>query len=280
MNRIAIIGAGWLGLPLAQQLIKNGETVFATRRETPRLQELVKKNVPCFPLSLSGNKPEADRQFVSQLINNDISIVIGAFPPGFRQGGGDAYAVQWQTLVSSCQEAGVEKLIMISSSTVYPDMVGIMTEEHASLTLAQGNPSFSDKARIMLRAEQSVIDSGLDYVILRYSGLFGPNRHPARFVNKLSSVSSKAPANMLHLDDAIASAVFSIRNISREIVNVTSPITLSKADFYQAAIDSYDSKLTLPPRNENGAKQISPDKLLQKGFEFKYTTATQGLAHC
>ncbi|MFA0521664.1 SDR family NAD(P)-dependent oxidoreductase, partial [Vibrio sp. 10N.222.55.E8] len=83
-----------------------------------------------------------------------------------------------------------------------------------------------------------VMDSGLDFTILRFSGLIGPNRHPSRFASKLKQVSSQAPANMLHLDDAIGSVNFAIEQLHNEVVNVTTPNTVSKAEFYAAALKS------------------------------------------
>lgn len=143
---------------------------------------------------------------------------------------------------------------MISSTTVYPNLASDMEEADASLSLAADSPYFSDNARIMLQAEQHVIDSNISFVIMRCSGLIGPDRHPSRFAMRLKQVSRKAPANMLHQDDAVSAVKFALDNLSNQVINVTTPHTVSKAEFYQAAINKSESEIPLP-QSQN--KQIS-----------------------
>ena len=138
---------------------------------------------------------------------------------------------------------------MVSSTGVYPEVAKTMTEDDASLSIASHNKDFTLKSKVMLQAEQHVIDSGIKYAIVRCSGLVGPDRHPSRFVGKMKQVSSSAPANMLHLTDAIGVVSFMSTLTSNAIVNATTPNTVSKAEFYQAALDSVQSKHSLPPRS-------------------------------
>jgi nucleoside-diphosphate-sugar epimerase len=283
MGAIAVIGAGWLGLPLAMQLKQQRHTVYATRTSSDRLSELDDLSLPCFELSL-GNHPhtpgvQAADPIAQRLIEREIKTVVGTFPPGFRKGGGECYALHWQTLIDACLKAEVEKVVMVSSSTVYPDRPQLMLESDASIDNANDNPDFSHKAQVMLRAEQAVIDSGLNFVILRCSGLFGPNRHPARFVSKLSSVSQKAPVNMVHLDDALSAVRYAISALSNEIVNVTCPETVSKAAFYQEALIQSAQPVSMPPITDTPAKRISAQKLVNSGFCFKYVNVLDGLKH-
>lgn len=280
MTSIAIIGAGWLGFPLTQRLDSMDKPVFATRTSTERLRELEALSIPCFALRLDSHIPTADPFVTEQFQARDIRTVIGAFPPGFRKGEGEAYAIRWQSLINSAKEAGVEKIIMVSSTSVYPNTNEVMNENDASLSLAKSNNHFSENAQIMLTAEQSLIDSGIEYAILRCSGLFGPNRHPARFVNKMRSVSKVAPVNMVHLQDVINAVIFSLTEVHNQVVNVTSPNTVTKYEFYNQAIQHYHDELTLPKLNNEPAKKISSDKLLQLGFTFTYENVVDGLKHC
>ncbi|MGR5457020.1 SDR family NAD(P)-dependent oxidoreductase, partial [Vibrio alfacsensis] len=87
------------------------------------------------------------------------------------------------------------------------------TEDMARLPIAKGREDFSAKSIIMLTAEEHVRNSTLDYVIVRCSGLFGPNRHPSRFASKLKTVSDQASANMLHLDDAVGAIIFCLEHV-------------------------------------------------------------------
>ena len=282
MASIFIVGAGWVGAPLSEHLERHGNRVVVTKTTQAGADTLNSKRIPCEVFSFDSSNPDQTvGQLYSLLLENNSEIVIGSFPPGFRKGAGKEYADYWQLLISACQKANIKKLIMVSSTTVYPTKPSILYEGDASLALAladsdQAN-SFSDNARIMLQAEQSIIDSDIDYTILRFSGLIGPNRHPSRFASKLKQVSNQAPANMLHLDDAIGAVDFAISHLHNEVANVTTPNTVSKAEFYAAALKSANSNEPLPPIVNDPDKLISSKKILDLGYSFKFESTLDAL---
>ena len=278
MASILVLGAGWVGAPLADHLARHGHNVVATKTSSQGVEELKQQQIRGLEFCFSENADTVS-QLYSLLLENNIEIVIGSFPPGFRKGSGKAYAQQWQQLVEASQKANIKKLIMVSSTTVYPEKPGTIDENDASLAVANTSStySFSDNAKIMLTAEQSVIDSGIDYTVLRFSGLIGPNRHPSRFASKLKQVSSQAPANMLHLDDAIRSVDFAITQLHNQVANVTTPNTVSKAEFYAAALKSANSKEPLPPVVDTPDKRVSSEKIISLGFSFKYNSTLDAL---
>lgn len=275
MANTLIVGAGWLGTPLAQTLIDQGHQVTVTRRSQTRLDEFPLTSVQ--PALLDLNEPHSQQQLIELIEQHQIERIVGAFPPGFRKGNGQEYAQQWQRLVSAAKQSSVNKLLMVSSTTVYPSLAVDMKEEDATLALAQTNEHFSDNARIMLQAEQYVIDSGIDYAIVRCSGLIGSDRHPSRFAMRLKQVSRKAPANMVHQNDAVAATAFALNQIDNEVVNATTPNTVSKAEFYQAAITQSDLDIALPPVTETADKRILADKLVALGYQFQFNSTLDAL---
>lgn len=275
MANTLIVGAGWLGTPLAQTLIDQGHQVTVTRRSQTRLDELPLTSVQ--PALLDLNEPHSQQQLIELIEQHQIERIVGAFPPGFRKGNGQEYAQQWQRLVSAAKQSSVNKLLMVSSTTVYPNLAVDMKEEDATLALAQTSEHFSDNARIMLQAEQYVIDSGIDYAIVRCSGLIGSDRHPSRFAMRLKQVSRKAPANMVHQNDAVAATAFALNQIDNEVVNATTPNTVSKAEFYQAAITQSDLDIALPPVTETADKRILADKLVALGYQFQFNSTLDAL---
>ncbi|WGS60119.1 NAD(P)H-binding protein [Vibrio lentus] len=282
MASIFIVGAGWVGAPLSEHLVKHDNQVVVTKTTQEGADAIGNERIPCEVFSFDAIQPERSiGQLYSLLLENNTEIVIGSFPPGFRKGAGVEYADYWQQLTSACQKANVKKLIMVSSTTVYPTKPGVLYEQDASLTLSTSEneqaSAFSDNARVMLKAEQLVMDSGIDYTILRFSGLIGPSRHPSRFASKLKQVSSQAPANMLHLDDAIGAVDFAINQLHNEIVNVTTPNTVSKAEFYAAALKSANSCEPLPPIVDTPDKLISSKKILGLGYSFKFDSTLDAL---
>ncbi|CAE6895525.1 NAD(P)H-binding protein [Vibrio alginolyticus] len=275
MANILIVGAGWLGTPLAQSLVNEGNNVVVTRRSQEKLDELPPELAEAELLDLG--QANAEIKLPELIQRYKIERIVGAFPPGFRKGGGEEYAQQWATLVNIAKQHNIEKLVMISSTTVYPNLPSEMREESASLSLARRHADFSENAQIMLEAEQSVIDSGITYAILRCSGLIGPDRNPARFAARLKQISRKAPANMLHQNDAVAAVRFSLDNLDNQTVNVTTPKTVSKAEFYQAAIMKSGSDIALPPITDDADKRIVADKLLALGYKFQFNSTLDAL---
>lgn len=272
-KKVLIIGAGWLGLPLALQLQKSGYLVAVTKTSQENLQPILNHSLTGYVCKLANNENQLQSslaQIEGILLDFCPDIVLGSFPPGFRSGNGDAYACQWKALAHAVQRSNASKLLMISSSTVYPSTPDNMTEDKASLELASNDVSFSDKAKIMLQAEQYVIDSGLNYCIVRCSGLFGPERHPARFASKLKTVSRTAAANMLHLSDAVSATQFALENVNAEVINATTPNSVDKAQFYQAAIHDAKLDLPIPPIVDEPNKTIKADKIIELGYKFHY----------
>lgn len=278
MSTISILGAGWLGQPLALRLKRLGHQVFASKTQQTGVDTLAESDLRGFVCLLPESNLSSDyKQLVHHLQTQQCDILIGSFPPGFRSGNGEEYALRWKYLTQAAKEANVQKIIMISSTTVYPATHTTMTEEDASLKLSQTAPHFSNSALIMLQAEQYVIDSGIEFDIVRYSGLIGPNRHPSRFASKLKQVSQAAPANMLHLEDAIDSVIFTLTHLSNQIVNATCPETVSKAEFYQAALNAVGSTEKLPNIVNTADKRISSKKLMDLGYQFHFNHTLDAL---
>ncbi|GLO61200.1 nucleoside-diphosphate sugar epimerase [Vibrio sp. MACH09] len=278
---IAIVGGGWLGQPLALSIQQQGvHPVYVTRTSEQGVKELQHAGLNGLLLKLPFTNQDQTSQFVQSLIEKNVSTIIGSFPPGFRKGQGQQYLLQWQALIEVAKQANIDNVIMVSSTTVYPQVSGTVKEEDATLQLAANNALFSDNARTMLAAEQALIESTLGYMIVRCSGLFGPNRHPGRFVSKLKSISSAAPANMLHLHDAIGVIQFVLSRVTHQIINASSPALVYKSEFYQTALQQYDATLNMPEITTTADKQISSQKLQQSGYHFVYSNAIDGLQHC
>ncbi|EVU20094.1 pyridine nucleotide-disulfide oxidoreductase family protein, partial [Vibrio parahaemolyticus V-223/04] len=120
MANTLIVGAGWLGTPLAQALLVEGHDVVITRRSQARLDERPSTIANAALLDL--NDENAAQKLDEIIQSNHIERIVGAFPPGFRRGSGREYAQQWSTLVKAAKQHAIEKLVMISSTTVYPNL--------------------------------------------------------------------------------------------------------------------------------------------------------------
>ncbi|KJY83162.1 nucleoside-diphosphate sugar epimerase [Vibrio galatheae] len=266
MKTISIIGGGWLGKPLGQYLSSIGHKVYVSKTTSEGVEALTQSGVDGFRCDLNQGATELSQHLTATA----SEIVIGCFPPGFRKGAGDQYLHHWKALIEAAKESKAKRVVMVSSTTVYPSLATDMVEEDATLAQAEQNPLFSDNGTIMLRAEEALISSGLNFAIVRCSGLVGPNRHPARFASKLKQVSQKAPANMIHLQDAIGAISFMALTDISTTVNATTPNTVSKAEFYQAALNAVGSAEPLPPITQQADKRIVANKLSELGYRFHF----------
>lgn len=273
MKNITIVGGGWLGTPLSQYLTSIGHHVCVSKTTTDGVKQLQQLGIDSFVTNLS----EGNHSLTEHLKAFSSDIIIGCFPPGFRQQRGQDYIEYWQAVIDAAKQNGVKRVVMVSSSTVYPNIAQDMVEEDATLEKSANNPDYSDNAKIMLQAEQSLIDSQLSYAIVRCSGLIGPDRHPARFVAKIKQISDLAPANMLHLQDAIGAVSFMALHSSNTTVNATTPNTVNKAEYYQAALNSVESDQPLPPLVHLPDKRIVADKIISLGYRFHFQHTLESL---
>lgn len=78
MANTLIVGAGWLGTPLAQALVDEGQTVVVTRRSQERLDELPSILMNAEILDLT--QPHAEIKLPELIQRYQIKHIVGAFP--------------------------------------------------------------------------------------------------------------------------------------------------------------------------------------------------------
>ena len=271
--KISIIGAGWVGLPLTQLLISQGHQLQVSKSSQQGLSQLLQHGIDAKKIQLvRGAVADSDIANLTQFGQADVVVI--TIPPGFRSGDGDFYPANIRAI---CQgiSADVKQVILTSSTAVYPEIDQDMDETDAQ--------AWNDKAAKILQAEQIVQTSFAGKsLIVRFSGLFGCSRDPARFVKHMQTVSNRSYANMLHQTDAVQGVAFLINNgIVNEVVNLSSPSKISKAQFYQAALSKSSNtqeKLQLPQVSEQGHKKyIKVDKIKAIGYSFSYNNAIDAL---
>jgi nucleoside-diphosphate-sugar epimerase len=262
-----VIGAGWLGLPLAKSLDSSGLETLITNRSS--LVNYPAEKALSLDLEHDLEHPQTI-QLVNKLSGIQLDCVIGCFPPGFRKKEPSIFIENWEKVVALSHQLQAKKVVMISTSGVYPSVAGVAFEEDVSLDKAADAGLSSHTALALLKAEQVVKESGIPYIIARLSGLVGPQRHPARFLSMMKQVSSVAPANMLHQRDAIAAIRFLVENISNQTVNISTPNTTSKLNFYTRANQQFGESFTMPTVVATPDKQVSSAKLVNMGFHFHF----------
>ena len=251
---VGIIGCGWLGSALAQQLIKEGVAVLATRSNSDNAAQLQSEGVEAKVLSL----PAEQGRLNSHVIFNQQCLVI-AITPQFRQGRLDYAEKVQQLVVGAKASSSVEKIILLSSSAIYNGLSGLV-DENNKLDFS------ADKVSLLSQAEQAVLlfNESNDKLtnrngyVLRLSGLVGPSRHPGKFLlNGRMLKSPQAIVNLIHQKDAVGLIqVLLTSDLVGGIFNGVSPTQVTKKQYYQAAATAL--KLPVPVFEEDA--MLSGDK--------------------
>ena len=236
MIRVAILGCGWLGLPLAKHLVNNR---YSVNGSTTRIEnEVVLKNA-----SITSDN-------LNDFLNVDELII--TIPPKATN-----YAQLIEQLIPKIEASPIKRVIYTSSISVYGDAEGIITEQintNATRTRVQQ----------IVDVEQLLINNQhFSSTIIRLGGLISPNRHPAYHVSGKLLKSPNDLINLVHLDDCINVISKLLKtNPANNIYNLVNPYHPKKGAYYV----SYCKKLSLPEPLINTTtkaiiKEISSEKI-------------------
>jgi nucleoside-diphosphate-sugar epimerase len=223
LKKIAILGCGWLGLPLATTLVAEGYTVYGSTTTKEKLGTLSKAGIqPFYILATDTLEGENIGSFF------EAPLLILNIPPKRNLPNIETlYPTQVACILKAAHQGKVKNIIFVSSTGVYPDNNQLATES------SPVEPSKSNTKGLVI-AEQLVQTSSFNSTILRMAGLIGGSRKAGRFfAGKTDLPEADAPVNLVHLEDAIGviRAVIE-QNYWGEIFNVCADQHPSKKDFY------------------------------------------------
>ncbi len=223
---INLLGCGWLGYPLALDLISRGFIVKGSTTSPEKIPVLKASGIDPILVQFDQYHPEPD---LTELLDGDILIV--SVPPGRRNvEGPDNYKRMGEILSSQIPGSSISKLIFISSTSVYSDSNSVLTES------SEISPQ-TTSGKIIAEIEKSLLALPIQVIILRLAGLFGPGRSPGRFFSGKTNIPNGfAPVNMIHQEEAI-SLINSLidSNTSKGIYIGSTPSHPTKEEFYTLA---------------------------------------------
>lgn len=261
-KKIAILGLGWLGLPLAKHLFKNGCEITGSTTSSEKLMQLLQSRLAVRIIKITKNNIQGNwKNFIQ-----DIDTLIINIPPGKKENHVENYALQLQQVVDRC-DANL-KVIFVSSTSVYGNENQNATEDSSTIP---SKPS----GKSILEAEKIIqAHFGKNATIVRFAGLFGPDRHPGRFLKADSPLANpNGRVNLIHLEDCISliSAIID-KDEYGQVFNGCSDEHPTRAEFYtQAAYalsmdaPSFDS--ALPAKDKIVSNEKSKSTL---GMVYKY----------
>jgi nucleoside-diphosphate-sugar epimerase len=263
IKTISILGCGWLGVPLAKHFLEKGIAVKGSVTSEEKLGLLRDSGILPFRIVLSDTEVILDDP---DFFKCDVLVI--SIPPRRIADIEQVFPSQIRRLIPFILKAGIQKVIFISSTSVYPDQNQLARENEILVP---------DKAsgRALVEAENLLREqSGFKTTIVRFGGLIGDDRNPARFLLKSTQAIANAPVNLIHQDDCIGiiSAIVK-QELWGETLNACCPEHPMKKDFYEKA--AIQSGLPVPVISEELAafKTIDSSKLIRLlNYQFIYSS--------
>ena len=207
-NNISILGCGWLGLPLALTLTKNGYSIKGSTTSEIKVKLLNNNGVQPFIIDLSNRESEFE-----EFLNSEVLII--AIP--------SKNIVGFKNLISHIENSKIKNILFISSTSVYPNSNSIVTEEHLIYKTPLSEIELLFKTNTNFKS-----------TILRFGGLIGYDRKPGNFFKNGKAINyPDAFINLIHRDDCIQIIKELIaKNIWNKTLNACTDTHPKKRDFY------------------------------------------------
>lgn len=272
MLKTLIAGCGDVGTRLALRLSERDHEVWGIRRNGSELESPIR-----------GIAADLGDLSLTLELPMDLDYVVYCAAAGRRdeETYRRTYVDGLRNLLNQLklQKQNPRRIIFTSSTAVYHQTQGEWIDE-TSATQPTGFPG-----RILLEAETLLANSGFEYSIVRFAGIYGPGRD--HFINQVKQgdivVSDTQPqyTNRIHSDDCagLLQHLLDSANPEKIYIGVDSdPAPRAEvADWLADVLNAPKparSDNSSSPRGQN--KRCRNTKVLESGYEFRYPTYREG----
>lgn len=261
---ISILGCGWLGLPMAEYLLKKGFSVKGSTTNLETFEALKQKGIKPFMVKITDTEIISDN--IQDFLQAEVLIV--NFPPERRPDIEQYHLGQIQQLVKVLTSSPVKNILFVSSTSVYPDLNREVFEDEMAEP-AKGS------GKVLKLVENVLLNQdNFKTTVVRFGGLIGDDRMPGRFLaGKKNVENGDAPVNLIHRDDCIE-LLYQIlaQRVWGEVFNACADKHPTRKEFYVKAAEAIGME---PPdfvsKEESKFKIINSDKIkLRLAYKFKY----------
>ena len=267
--RVLILGLGYVGVALGQELVRCGYEVFGLRRSSvawPGIKTLIG----------DITKPETLKD-----LPRNWDWIVNTVSSG--KGGPEDYrAVYLEGTRNIMAHLLTSKYVYTSSTSVYGQTDGTLVDERSPTEPGSSTSKILVETEQLLRTQES-----LPAVTLRVSGIYGPGRgHLYQQYLRGEAVipgQGERLINMIHLDDVVGAIIASLEyGKAGEVYNVTDDEPVSYLEFFRWL--SKRLKQSMPPfadevpTRKRGItnKRVSNRKLCELGWKLTYPTFREG----
>jgi len=261
---ISILGCGWLGFPLAQNLLSRGHTVKGSTTSEKKIKKLKQSGIEAYLMKLPDQIHDADNLAFWQ---SDI-LFLNIPPERSDDNIEKNYPELIKQVVQKATENKISWIIFASSTSVYSSTGGFTSEEDAE----SGNAA-RPSGEAILKAEMMLQDSSTDVTVIRFGGLYGYGRHPVKYLAGKKELSDPSkPVNLIHQTDCLNIIQRIIELDKRnEVFNAVSDGHPPRQEFYISAANHFN--LPKPHFLKNGRKdyRVVSNAKLKKELDYTFS---------
>lgn len=244
MNFISILGCGWFGLPLAKSLLSKGYNVKGSTTSATKLKTL--KEAEIIPFQIQLNEQEIIGNVSDFLHETDVLII--AIPPGLRKeilsSEEMTFMNKMKTLIPYIEKSGIQKVLLVSSTSVYGDRFPI--EEYTEST--QTHPDTESGKQLVL--SEKLLQSNIHFktTVIRFGGLLGEDSHPIKFLAGRTQIENPdGPVNLIQREDCIGIIIkaldYACKDKWGETFNAVAPQHPTRKTYYQKKAQQFNLPL-------------------------------------
>lgn len=265
IKKVAIVGLGWLGMPLALALAADGMQVVGSKTTPDGVDAARMAGVECYPLEITPEMA-GDAEDLAQLL--DVDALVITLPARRTPEGSRLYLQAVQLLVDSALAHQVKRIIVTSSTAVYGDQPRDVDEMTPLDPVTHSGRALAELEVWLNQLPNIAVD------ILRLGGLVGQDRHPGRFLSGKTGIKNGSHGvNLVHQDDVIAAIRLLLRHPDgNRTYNLCAPQHPPKAVFYRSAAARLG--LTPPqfePDDQSAGKIVDGSRICRElGFAYQF----------
>lgn len=263
MKTIAILGCGWLGLPLAKSLLSKGYEVKGSKTSESKLEVLKNAGISPFQIQLE------EHQIIGNIEDflKETNVLVIDIPPGLRRETSSSNEMTFvnkiEKLIPYIEKSGIQKVLFVSSTSVYGDDFPIVeiTEE------TKPNPDMESGKQLFV--SENLLQNNIYFktTVIRFGGLLGDDRHPINFLAGKTNVENPdAPVNLIQREDCIGIIEKILNQVEYDIwgetFNAVAPQHPTRKTYYQKKAELFNLPLpTFAEHSESKGKMISSKKV-------------------